>query len=459
MNIQKLTFIIILSVFLFSCNKDTPQEVQTESQNKSISQETQTTIVQNSENIDSSSQKLYGEMSELETLFPTIEKEKLTLLQAAIQEDDFIAAQKVIPSILEDIKKDKNIDKNVIQALQYHYISSMLNEGTYLYKEDEKSKQAIEYIDTVILKDPDFVDPFYSNYYLWYAQEIVKNYKLALEYYNKALDFAWNLEKNKKLKAVILNQVGHVHDLSGDLDTAYKFYQQSYEVYNQNPENILNLWRYYVRKNDLKNAKIYFEKALGFTQVKLLKSEIYYNLSSLYLYDMENQKRLEISLSNAEKSIELNPKSPLWYLWKSRVYILKWEKLEEAEALLKKAISLHPNFSTAYEWLGLLQQGKWIYSKSIEYFLTSIEMIPNDIILMNHEKNSNLARVNYLLSVSLALWKNKEMAIHHLQQMFIMKDDISLSMFIDEIKKEKYGVFHELKWMKGFEEIVSLLKK
>lgn len=459
MNIQKLTFIIILSVFLFSCNKDTPQEVQTESQNKSISQETQTTIVQNSENIDSSSQKLYGEMRELETLFPTIEKEKLTLLQAAIQEDDFIAAQKIIPSILEDIKKDKNIDKNVIQALQYHYISSMLNEGTYLYKEDEKSKQAIEYIDTVILKDPDFVDPFYSNYYLWYAQEIVKNYKLALEYYNKALDFAWNLEKNKKLKAVILNQVGHVHDLSGDLDTAYKFYQQSYEVYNQNPENILNLWRYYVRKNDLKNAKIYFEKALGFTQVKLLKSEIYYNLSSLYLYDMENQKRLEISLSNAEKSIELNPKSPLWYLWKSRVYILKWEKLEEAEALLKKAISLHPNFSTAYEWLGLLQQGKWIYSKSIEYFLTSMEMIPNDIILMNHEKNSNLARVNYLLSVSLALWKNKEMAIHHLQQMLIIKDDISLSMFISEIKKENYWVFHELKWTKEFEEIVSVFKK
>lgn len=459
MNIQKLTFIIILSVFLFSCNKDTPQEVQTESQNKSISQETQTTIVQNSENIDSSSQKLYGEMRELETLFPTIEKEKLTLLQAAIQEDDFIAAQKIIPSILEDIKKDKNIDKNVIQALQYHYISSMLNEGTYLYKEDEKSKQAIEYIDTVILKDPDFVDPFYSNYYLWYAQEIVKNYKLALEYYNKALDFAWNLEKNKKLKAVILNQVGHVHDLSGDLDTAYKFYQQSYEVYNQNPENILNLWRYYVRKNDLKNAKIYFEKALGFTQVKLLKSEIYYNLSSLYLYDMENQKRLEISLSNAEKSIELNPKSPLWYLWKSRVYILKWEKLEEAEALLKKAISLHPNFSTAYEWLGLLQQGKWIYSKSIEYFLTSIEMIPNDIILMNHERKSNTARVNYLLSVSLALWKNKEMALHHLQQMLIIKDDISLSMFISEIKKENYWVFHELKWTKEFEEIVSVFKK
>lgn len=463
MNRQKL---ILLSLFtfpiiLFSCNKETSTENQVPqepSQNQSITQETATWVAV-TQRIEQGSQKLYGEMKELETYFPNIKKEKLILLQEAIKNDDFIAAQKVIPSILDDIKNDKNVDKDVIQALQYHYISSMLNEGTYFYKEEKKAKQAIEYIDTVILKDPDFVDPFYSNYYLGYAQEIVKNYPSALEYYNKALGFAGNVEKNKKLKWVILNQIGHVHDLNWDLEQAYKFYQESYTVFNQNPENILNLWRYFVRKNDLKNAKIYFEKALTFTQAKLLKSEIHYNLSSMYLYDNGNEKKLDISLSNAQKAIEFNPKSPLGYLWKARVHILQWTQLDEAEKLLKQALILHPNFSTAYEWLGIMEQWKWMYSKSIEYFLKSLEVIPNDIILMNHEKNSNIARVNYLLSISLALWKNKEMAIHHLQQMLVFKDDVSLSMFMSEIKKENYWVFQELKWMKDFEEIVSLLKK
>lgn len=149
--------------------------------------------------IEQGSQKLYGEMKELETYFPNIKKEKLILLQEAIKNDDFIAAQKVIPSILDDIKNDAGVDKEIVQALQYHYISSMLNEWNYLYKEEGKSKQAIEYIDAVVLKDPDFIDPFYSNYYLGYAQEIVKNYTSALEYYNKALGFAWSVEKIKNL--------------------------------------------------------------------------------------------------------------------------------------------------------------------------------------------------------------------------------------------------------------------
>jgi hypothetical protein len=44
-----------------------------------------------------------------------------------------------------------------------------------------------------------------------------------------------------------------------------------------------------------------------------------------------------------------------------------------------------------------------MYSKSIEYFLQSIETIPKDAILMENERNSNLARVHYLLAVSLSL--------------------------------------------------------
>lgn len=161
----------------------------------------------------------------------------------------------------------------------------------------------------------------------------------------------------------------------------------------------------------------------------------------------------------ADKAINLNKNSPLWYLAKARIYILKWEKLEESEKILQKSIDIYNNFSTSYEWLWLLEQWKWNYTKSIEYFLKSIDIIPKDIILMEYEKRNNLARVNYLLSVSLSLWKNKEMSMKHLNNMLIFKDDISLSMFILEIKKDDYWVFNNLKWYKDFEKLVSILKK
>ena len=45
-------------------------------------------------------------------------------------------------------------------------------------------------------------DNFYWNYYLWYAKEIIKDYDKALEYYNKAYEFANN--DNKVTTSIIL---------------------------------------------------------------------------------------------------------------------------------------------------------------------------------------------------------------------------------------------------------------
>lgn len=450
----KIIFTLLMLLLLTSCfnNNENKKEISYKNQIENIEEK----------NILNSFSLLWWEIEQLKKEFWEITSSwNLVILNESIKNNDFKEIQKIIPIIIDDYKNNKEKltkeDKEKIKSLKYSNISAILNDWNYFYKEQEKSKEAIKYIEEFISVDPDFVDPFYNNYYLWYSNEIIKNYTWALNYYNKALDFAWNSEKNKKLKSIILNQIWHLYDLKWDLEKAYSFYYKSYFIYKLNSENLINLWRYFVRKNNFELAKTYFESAINLSNNNLLKSEIYYNLSSISLYsNIEN--KLNISLDYANKSIEYNKNSPLWYLWKARIFILKWENLNEAENIFKKSIEIYPDFSTAYEWLWILEQWRWFYNKSVTYFLKSIETIPNDIILMDNERNNNLARVNYLLSVSLALWKNKEMAIKHLNQMFILKDDISLAMFINEINKKDYWNFSYMKWYEEFEKIVSLLK-
>jgi hypothetical protein len=92
------------------------------------------------------------------------------VLYQSVKDDNFQEIQKIIPIIIDDFKSKKQdftqqeIQK--IKTLKYINTSAILNEGNYFYKEKEKSQEAIKYIEDMTLLDPDFVDPFYSNYYL-----------------------------------------------------------------------------------------------------------------------------------------------------------------------------------------------------------------------------------------------------------------------------------------------------
>lgn len=385
----------------------------------------------------------------------------INILEDSIKKNDFIVTQKTIKDIMTDYNKKKNNlssnEKESIKSLLYLNVSNILNEWNYGFNEKTKSNEWKKFIETEILQDPDFIDPFYSNYFLWYSQEIIKNYTWALSYYDISLDYAGNTEKNKMLKSIILNQIWHLYDLKWELEKAYWYYYESYKNNNRNAESVINIWRYFVRKNNIKEAIIYFNYWLQLTQSPKLQSEILYNLSTLYLYHTEEKNNLTLSYNYWVESTKLNPNSPLGYLWQARVLIVKWEKIEEAESLLKKSISLYPEFSSWYERLWLIEQWKWKYSTSIDYFLKSIETIKNDIILMDNERVTNSSRVNYFLATSLALWKNQEMCIKHLHEMLDWKDTIALLMFINEVKKENYWNFKNMIWNKDFETLAKTI--
>lgn len=443
---QKLTLMFLFTLLLFSCWKNNNLENTTPSNTSKKEIETYDHI-------------WFLDEEKLKNFLADIPNEKVKTLIQSLDENDFVTTQNIIPTIIEELKVQNEESIEVFSTLHYTYVSAILNEWNYTYNEAKKSNQAIDYLNKLVLHNPDFVDPVYNNYYLWYAHEITRKYEEALKYYNEALRYAPDIPKNKIIRSLLLNQIGHVYHLKWDIDTAYNFYLQAYNIDNTNQNAIINIARVLVRKNDLENAKKYFETALQQVTDKFILSELHYNLSSLYFFSqLQDFEKMEKSSEYAKKSIEYNQKSPLWYLWVARVYITQWKNLDEAEKLLKKSIKIYPNFSPAYEWLWILEQWKGMYSKSIEYFLKWIEVIPNDIILMWNERNSNLARLHYLLSVSLALWKNQEYSLKHLHEMLSLQDVYSVMLFTNEIKKENYWVFKNLEWNQEFEMMISFFK-
>lgn len=345
----------------------------------------------------------------------------------------------------DDILKPKIVPR-ILLAQSY------LQYGNYYHKEKEYADKAIQ----IISKDGDDDYGAHGMYFVGYAYEITKQYDKALEWYEKGLKVSSNTDR---LKSVFKNQIGHVYHLQWNLDKAYEFYMQAYELNKTNTNILMNLGRSLVRMKKIPEALVYFEQALLYTKEKLLKAEIDYDIASLYMFMTgDRESNLKKSLEYAKRSVQDSPRYPLWYVGEARVYIMKWENLETAESLLKKSLALYPNLSVAYEWLGLLEQWKWVYSASITHFLKSLELIDKDIILMDNERVSNAARVHYFLAVSLALWKNKAMAVKELNEMLVRKDGMSLSLLLNEIKKPDYWYFKELKGYPDFEKIAALSK-
>jgi len=325
-----------------------------------------------------------------ETFEKYISKEEIKNFDENINNWDFSKSNETIDLVFEKLIEKKELtpeDKKLKTDLTYIKVWNILNEWNYLYKEKESRKKAIEILESKESFLTDYIDPFYSNYYLWYAKEINRDFSWALFHYNKSLDSRPDISKNSKLRSIILNQIWHVYDLSGDIEKAYKYYLDAYKIDKTNYHCVANIARYFVKKWKYKESIKYFEYWLK-TKNKLLKSEIYFSLSTLQFSFYWLKPDIEKSIEYAKKSIELNSNYPMWYTALARGYYMlndsKYDKLIEEN--LKKSIELNPNSSESYRYYGLYYLDKKDKINSLKYIDKSSLVIDYDPILMNNDK-------------------------------------------------------------------------
>jgi tetratricopeptide (TPR) repeat protein len=327
-------------------------------------------------------------------------------------------------------------------------IHSYLNYGTVSYIESENALKARELIKSSSL----IKDSWYYTFYMWYSYEIERDYNKALILYKESENKAFD----NKSKSRTYNQIWHIYDLDWYIDKAYEYYDKAIKIDNSDISANLNFARILVRKWKNEKAMKYFERVLLNTDDIFLKAEINFNLSSIYMYlkwDIkENQQK---SIEYAQNAIDINPKYPMWYVWVARILITIWSNFDHAEKLLNNALILYPNLSLANEWLWRLEQAKWNYKESINYFIKAIDNSFKDITLMRWEANENKSRLYYYIAISYALDWDKENTLKNLNLSFSLPNRFTLTLFKAEIEVENYWVFSSLKWN---EEFISLIK-
>lgn len=266
-------------------------------------------------------------------------------------------------------------------------IYSYLQEWVYSYKESEYSQKVID-----ILSQEE--QNFQNLYFLGFANEIIKNYANALEYYNLWLNIETIDDNNK---AILYNQIGHVYDLMWDIEMAYNYYYKAYGIDSSNYKYSVNIARYLSRKWNYDLAKQYFEYSLWIDD-NALKSEIYYSLSSNEFNLNPENPEIDKAIDYAKKSIESYPDYPMWYVALARWYYNKDYKLywEEIEENLTKSINLNENWYRSYLYYGLYKYAIGEYEESYKFLFLAESKVDLDPILMDNQREYTKNYISYL---------------------------------------------------------------
>ena len=342
---------------------------------------------------------------------------------------------------VNDLEKEINKDE---ANLKDEYNSKLKLVQSYLkywdayYKENIFADKALNILNW--MKEDSKV-----NYFKGYAYEIQTKYTEALIQYNKVIAYD-NLDVKEKVN--VINQIGHIYDLQWDMEKANEYYIKAEKIDPEDIKTLLNRWRYEFRKFNIDSSEKYFNFILNKTENKKLKSEIYYNLSTIYLQRRDIDKAIEYS----KKWIEIFSDYPNNHLalWVS--YITKWwDDIDKSIGYLNKSIDLYENNSVAYKHLGIYYYIKDDFDKAIKYFKKQVEISKKDILLMSDDKIFSQYSWNYDLARSYAQKWDVDNTIKHLNLTFKWDGNKLFLWFILEYNSSKSNPFEKLKGNEKFE--------
>lgn len=342
----------------------------------------------------------------------------------------------------EKIEPVKLTSKEIIEI-----VSKNLKQWTNYYIEDIQWKNSLK-----LLKDAD--DWFYKFYYIWYANEIMKSYDLALKNYDLALNLE-NIKPNEK--ALAINQKWHIYDLMWDMEKANSFYLLAEEIDSNFIWANINRWRYEARKWNMEEAEKYFKKHLEEEINSFIKAELYFNLSTIY-----QTKDLDIAIEFAEKGIEVQKNYPNNYLSLWISYIMYWwEDLDKVSINLEKSLSLNQNSSLTYKYLGIYKYIIDDYKSAIENFKLQKEKAKNDIMLMANDKIKIEKEATYDLAKTYALNNDSYNSIKYLNEVLNGENKNYYFSFLRDISNEN-SPFEKIKenemFTQNFTKILNLYK-
>jgi len=287
----------------------------------------------------------------------------------------------------------------------------------------QKYDEAAKFFEGYLKSSPNDSD---AHYYLGLCYKNLNKMQLSLEHLQKSYELSKNIEKISVAPRYTADDTTEddyldMANMYFDASNYPKALQYTDLILNLNPNSINGLLlktKIYYKQNNIKQAKVYFNKALLLDN-SLLQSVWAKNLNIVslpkYDFDYYNTKGLEYyysaDCSNAinyfNKALEINPKNTT-ALNNIALCYMKLNQLEEAKKALNKAKRADANFNLTYINLAKLEALKGMFykkdtSKQRERYLKkALEVNPNSkyayLELGNYyleNKEFNLANKNF----------------------------------------------------------------
>jgi len=315
-------------------------------------------------------------------------------------------------SLLHILKKTK-VEKSIpiYIELSKALISLNLNESLNNALKANKLSKNYEEKDLLAQSNIQLADVYYK----------MARFKLAIQYYEKALDYYYDRKSSDK-KIYIYTQLGHSEKMLSNLDNALFYYQKPLNLYLAEKNNkISTVYNYigkvYKLKNQLKLALEFHQKALKESNLAFDQKETANTLNligSLYWNSNVNdscmhyyEKALEIYRELADTLSEANVLSNIGIFYKSIGEYQKALDYNQKALDLRTIVNNTKAISDSYNIIGSIYLYANDTKKALEFYLLSIEkresigdllgiaQTQNNIALVYKNKNNYKSALDY----------------------------------------------------------------
>jgi tetratricopeptide (TPR) repeat protein len=194
---------------------------------------------------------------------------------------------------------------------------------------------------------------------------------------DKALEQFRTIDEGSTYYTTAQIHIAYILNIQGKSDEAVKIVQRAIESDPERVELYLLLASFHETRQD-------YDKAMAALEAGLLRSgedgELHFRMG--VILDKTGQK--EASIAKMRKVVELEPNHADALNYIGYTFAEQGIRLDEAETLIKKALSLKPDSGYIVDSLGWVYYQKGLYAKALKTLQRAVSLTPNDPAIMDH---------------------------------------------------------------------------
>lgn len=233
----------------------------------------------------------------------------------------------------------------------------------------DRHKDAITVLSEMLKRSPGSSE---LNYFAGAARYMMNQFDAALEHF-RAIGPADGLYQDAVIyRAIVLNRQGKTAEALSVLEAAMQEVDEKAQV-----ELIPYLSSFYQEQGDYEKAEGVLSKGISMEPENV---ELHYEMGVLY----DKMGDTEAALDKMRFVIEMDPQNADALNYMGYTYADNNIRLDEAEALIRRALDIEPENGYILDSMGWVYYRKGDYEKARSFIEKALERVPGDPVILEH---------------------------------------------------------------------------